>query len=82
MPDAWPKGLPRRHIHLLIALEDHSSLTRRDYETLTGVSHTTAQADLAELLAAGLIVRLGKARSSRYALPAHGYLAALAREWN
>ncbi len=61
-------GLQRRHANLLAALARQPSLTRREYQLLAGISHTTAQQDMAYLVAAGHIVRLGSARASRYAL--------------
>jgi DeoR/GlpR family transcriptional regulator of sugar metabolism len=65
-----PPGLMRRQAYFLSLLAAHPSLTRRDYQKLAGISHTTASQDLAELLAAGLIVRHGSARSCRYSLAA------------
>ena len=66
---APPRGLPRRQAMLLAALTRHPSLTRRGYQVLAGIGHRTAQRDLAELTAEGLLVRLGRARAARYALP-------------
>jgi len=68
-PSAVPRGLPRRQANLLAALAHHSSITRREYQTLAGITHTTAERDLASLVAAGLVIRLGLSRACRYALP-------------
>jgi len=65
-----PPGLMRRQAYFLSLLSAQPSLTRRDYEKLAGISHTTARQDLAELVAAGLILRHGSARSCRYSLAA------------
>ena len=63
-----PRGLPRRQVNLLMALARQPSLTRREYQLLAGICHTTAHQDLTELLGARLIVCVGKARGCRYAL--------------
>ena len=68
-PSEIPRGLPRRQANLLAALASLSSLTRREYQAVAGICHTTAHQDIAELLTSGLIVRLGAARACRYALP-------------
>ena len=44
-------------------------LTRGQYQQLTGVSRSQAAYDLAELVQAGLVERLGGGRSTRYRLP-------------
>jgi hypothetical protein len=59
----------RRQAFFLSILSMHPSLTRADYELLAQVSHNTAARDLADLLARGLIVRLGNSSSCRYCLP-------------
>ena len=63
-----PKGLPKRHATFLLHLSLVPSLDRADYQSLTGVSHTTAKHDLRALLAAGLIARSGSGRAIRYSL--------------
>jgi DNA-binding transcriptional ArsR family regulator len=52
----------------LAALDEGSAeeLTRGEYEQLTGVSRSQAAYDLAELVDAGLLERLGGGRSTRY----------------
>jgi len=61
---------PAQHA-ALAALDDGSTdqLTRGQYEQLTGVSRSQAAYDLAELVEAGLVERLGSGRSTRYRLP-------------
>jgi DNA-binding transcriptional ArsR family regulator len=61
---------PAQHA-ALAALDDGSAeqLTRGQYEQLTGVSRSQAAYDLAELVEAGLVERLGSGRSTRYRLP-------------
>jgi DNA-binding transcriptional ArsR family regulator len=44
-------------------------VTRGQYQQLTGVSRSQAAYDLAELVEAGLVERLGGGRSTRYRLP-------------
>jgi hypothetical protein len=50
------------------------SLTRTQYMSIAGVSHNTAARDIAELLAAGLIRRVGSGPSSRYCLATSPFL--------
>jgi len=71
-----PPSAANRPIHLkatqqgaLDALESTGSLTRSDYERLAGVSRSQAAYDLAELVSAGLLRRVGNGRATRY-LPA------------
>lgn len=54
----------------LLALESEpgASLTRSEYERLTGVGRSQAAYDLSELVSAGLFVRVGGGRSTRYVL--------------
>ena len=52
-----------------LARADASDLTRARYEELTGVSRSQAAYDLAELVEAGLLVRVGGGRATRYRLP-------------
>lgn len=64
----------------LSALESErgASLTRSEYERLTCVGRSQAAHDLSELVSAGLLVRVGRGRSTRYML-AHG--PAAQRRW-
>lgn len=52
----------------LLALESDpgTSLTRSEYERLTGVGRSQAAYDLAELVSAGVLVRVGGGRTTRY----------------
>jgi hypothetical protein len=54
----------------LLALESSpgASLTRSEYERLTGAGRSQAAYDLADLVSAGLFVRVGGGRSTRYVL--------------
>jgi DNA-binding transcriptional ArsR family regulator len=49
-----------------------SDLTRGQYEELTGVSRSQAAYDLAELVEAGVLHRVGKGRATRYRLAREG----------
>src|SRR5919198_410792 len=55
-----------------LASGDATDLTRARYEELTGVSRSQAAYDLAELVEAGLLVRVGAGRATRYRLAAAG----------
>lgn len=68
-----PPSAANRPIHLkttqqgaLDALESTGSLTRSDYERFAGVSRSQAAYDLAELVSAGLLRRVGNGRATRY----------------
>ena len=63
-----PPGLMHRQACFLSFLSLSPSLTRTQYMSIAGVSHNTATRDIAELLAAGLIPRVGRGPSSRYCL--------------
>ncbi len=69
MPNRLPPGLMLRQARLLALLAARPSLTRAGYQALAGISRGTAQKDLDQLLAAGLLVRIGRSRACRYALP-------------
>ena len=62
----------------LMALESEpgASLTRGEYERLTGAGRSQAAYDLSELVSAGLFVRVGGGRSTRYVLAHEPALAA------
>jgi Domain of unknown function (DUF4115)/MarR family len=55
-----------------LARADAPDLTRARYEELTGVSRSQAAYDLAELVEAGLLVRVGGGRATRYRLAQGG----------
>jgi Domain of unknown function (DUF4115) len=55
-----------------LARADAPDLTRARYQELTGVSRSQAAYDLAELVEAGLLVRVGGGRATRYRLPHAG----------
>lgn len=63
-----PRGLPARQARFLCLLAIRPSLTRADYQRLMPVSYSTAKRDLAQLFAAGLIIRIGRTSMRRYAL--------------
>jgi hypothetical protein len=58
----------QRRALLVLASECGASLTRREYARLTGVARSQASCDLSELVSAGLVVRVGRGRSTRYEL--------------
>lgn len=60
---------PMQERVLSVLREDGSELlTRARYEEITGVSRSQAAYDLAELVEAGILVRLGGGRATRYRL--------------
>lgn len=63
-----PRGLPARQTRFVCLLAARPSLTRADYQRLLRVSYATAKRDLADLVAAGLVLPLGRTRTRRYAL--------------
>lgn len=68
----------QRRALLTLESEPGASLTRSEYERLTGVGRSQAAADLSELVTAGLLVRAGGGRSTRYV---HAHEPATKRRW-
>ena len=58
----------QRRALLVLASECGASLTRTEYARLTRVARSQASCDLSELVSAGLVVRVGRGRSTRYEL--------------
>jgi DNA-binding transcriptional ArsR family regulator len=58
----------QRRALLVLASERGASLTRTEYARLTGLARSQASCDLSELVSAGLVVRVGRGRSTRYEL--------------
>lgn len=50
-------------------VQEHGSITNRDYRELTGVSEQTANRDLEALVVQGGLTRVGEKRGRRYRLP-------------
>ncbi len=65
-PAGCSRQLSGRLARLLPLLRRTGEFSRREYQDMAGVSMRTAQYDLQELLAAGVVERRGKARSQRY----------------
>ena len=65
------KPAQQRVVAVLTANAD-SDLTRGQYEELTGVSRSQAAYDLAELVEAGILRRIGAGRATRYQLAHEG----------
>lgn len=59
-------ALSERQKRVLAYFEKNASLTSRTYEKMVGVSHPVAVADLNDLIAKGLIKRVGKTRGAYY----------------
>ena len=73
MPQRATSGKPElksAQRRALVALESEPGafLTRTEYERLTGAGRSQAAYDLSELVSAGLLVRVGGGRSTRYVL--------------
>lgn len=62
-------GLNHRQVALLGELSDSQSIDVQIYKKKYGVSEITACRDLAQLARGGYLVRLGKARATRYLKP-------------
>src|SRR5919109_5659625 len=62
-----------------LARAEATDLTRAHYEELTGVSRSQAAYDLAELVEAGLLVRIGAGRATRYRLASESH--SVRRRW-
>jgi DNA-binding transcriptional ArsR family regulator len=65
------KATQQRAVAALTA-DPASDLTRGQYELLAGVSRSQAAYDLAELVEAGILERIGKGRATRYRLAREG----------
>jgi ATP-dependent DNA helicase RecG len=61
-------GLNERQIRVLDILAEQGRVTNREYRKLFNVSHTTAAADLGDLVAKGLIEQAGTRRGTYYYL--------------
>jgi ATP-dependent DNA helicase RecG len=59
-------GLNERQIRALAVLGEKGRITNREYRELHNVSHTTAAADLRDLVAKGLIEQVRTGRSTYY----------------
>jgi len=65
-PDVACLGLNKRQTQALAILADRGQITNRDYRELFVVSHTTAAADLRDLITRGLIKQVGTGRGTYY----------------
>lgn len=63
-----PRTLSSRQTQFLCLLAARTSLSRADYQRLMRVSLNTAKRDLADLLAARLVLALGATSGRRYIL--------------
>lgn len=59
----------RRKIVAMRYIQQHGFITNREYRALTGVSENTALRDLEELVAKGILKKIGKTRGRQYKLP-------------
>ncbi len=59
----------RRKMAAMRYVQQHGSITNREYRTLTGVSENTALRDLEELAVKGVLKKTGKTRGRQYKLP-------------
>lgn len=50
-------------------VQEHGSITNREYRELTGASEQTANRDLEALVEQGGLAKVGKKRGRRYKLP-------------
>jgi DNA-binding transcriptional ArsR family regulator len=66
------KHTQQRALAALTAVAGSNELSRGEYEKLTGVSRSQAAYDLAELVDAGVLRRVGAGRATRYRLAREG----------
>ncbi|MFH1542139.1 MAG: RNA-binding domain-containing protein [bacterium] len=64
------RGLNKRQIRAMAIVQEHGSITNRDYREAFNVSHKTAHIELTILADEKLVVTEGAGRSTRYILPA------------
>ena len=68
-PEALSSPFNPRQVLGLQLIQQHGSISSRDYITATGVSESTALRELREMIDRGAIVVRGKTRSARYYIP-------------
>lgn len=61
--------LDKRRVIAMRYVQEHGSITNREYRELTGASEQTANRDLEALAEQGGLVRVGEKRGRRYKLP-------------
>ena len=61
--------LDKREVRAMQYVQDHGSITNREYRQLTGVSASTANRDLESLVGQKILIRIGGKRGTRYKLP-------------
>ena len=60
--------IPRQR-EALVFVKEHGEITRQAYESLTGVSARTAKRDLGQLVAKGMLQKIGRTSALKYVLP-------------
>ncbi len=63
------KGLNKRQLRALQLMQEHLSITNREYREAFNVSHKTAHIELTMLSDKGIVKTEGAGRSTRYILP-------------
>ncbi|MBI5701297.1 putative DNA binding domain-containing protein [Candidatus Saganbacteria bacterium] len=63
------KGLNKRQLRALILMQEHGSITNREYREAFNVSHKTAHIELTMLDDKAIVKSEGAGRSTRYILP-------------
>lgn len=61
--------LDKRRATAMRYVQEHGSITNREYRELTGISEQTANRDLEGLVEQGDLIRVGQKRGRRYRLP-------------
>ncbi len=61
--------LDKREARAMRYIQEHGSITNREYRQLTGVSASTANRNLESLVGQKILIRVGGKRGTRYKLP-------------
>lgn len=67
------KGLNKRQLRALILMQEHGSITNREYRDAFNVSHKTAHIEMTMLVDKNFVKTEGAGRSTRYILPIQKY---------
>jgi len=69
----WTQGLNQRQIKAMGYVIQQGRVTNLEYQSLCGVSRSTAKKELQTLVARGLLQQQGTGRYTRYVLAGNGH---------
>jgi len=69
----WTQGLNERQIKAMRYVSQHGRVTNLEYQSLCGVSRSTAKKELQSLVTRGLLQQQGTGRYTRYVLAGNGH---------